>query len=173
MRTKKIALLLLSLFFMACSSLKHLEPESEFGTTAHGSYIELWVSNGDKSVKIIERKGELIAIDEDSIYALVYQDEADTLCMGIPREKVNSFNLYHAKPNTSYWTIPAFALMSASHGRFALATAPLNLFTTSLIQNYILRKSRSQENDLNLDELSPYARFPRGLPPGLQARDIR
>jgi hypothetical protein len=172
MRTKQIALLLLSLSFVACGSYKHLEDESEFGTSEHGSFIRVWEETGKNSSDVKESQGELIAIDADSLYALVYPNDGDTICIGIHRANINSFNLYYAKPNTSFWTIPVFTLFSASHGFFAIITAPLNIIATSLTQNYVLRKSRSQEGDLKLDELSTYARFPKGLPPGIRTKDI-
>jgi len=172
MRTKQIVLLLLSFSFVRCGNFDHLKDQSEFGKFEHGLFIRVWEEQGLNSSNIIERKGELIAIDSDSLYTLVYLPGGDTLCMGIHRKRVNSYNLYYAKPNTSFWTIPVFTLATVSHGFFAILTAPLNLFGTSLTQAYILRESHSQESDLNLDELAPFARFPRGLPPGLSAKDI-
>lgn len=173
MNTKKLLLLLLSFSLVNCSYYQHLEDQSEFTTTEHGSFIRVWEKQNGNFSNTVERRGELIAVDKDSLYMLVYQLEADTVCKGLHRNKVSAFNLYYAKPNTSFWTIPVFTLVTASHGLFAIVTAPLNLLITSLTQGYILRESHSEEGDLNIDELSPYARYPRGIPDGVDKAMIK
>jgi|GEM_PF-3087640 len=173
MRTNQILLLLFSFSITSCSYYQHLEDQSEFDKTEHGSFIRVWEKQEANISSATERQGELIAIDSDSLYLLVYQAEADTICMGIHRHRVDAYSLYYAKPNTRFWTIPAITLLSASHGMVSIISAPINLIATSFVQGYVLRRSRSEESDFKIDELSPYARFPRGIPSNIKVNDIR
>tara|TARA_R110002050_G_scaffold144363_2_gene269896 strand:- start:16183 stop:16707 length:525 start_codon:yes stop_codon:yes gene_type:complete len=167
-----ISLALLSFLLGGCSYYKHIEDESEFGKSPKGSFIRIWVKLDKNTSDLNELRGELIAVDSAQLYLIPVETEIDGICKAISKVNIESFSLYYAKPNTSFWTIPLFTAISASHGIFAFFTAPINLMSTSFTQAYIARKSRSQESDINFDELAAFARFPYGLPSGIRIEDI-
>tara|TARA_R110002050_G_scaffold47360_8_gene110626 strand:- start:3564 stop:4088 length:525 start_codon:yes stop_codon:yes gene_type:complete len=173
MKTRMIiSLALLSFLLGGCSYYQHLEDESEFNKSTKGSFIRVWVNLDENSFETKEYQGELIAVDSTQLYVIAVDTDVDSVCTALSKSNIESFNLYYAKPNTAFWSIPVFTGFTITHGVFLIATAPLNLLITSLTQGHALRASRSQESDLNLDELAPFARYPRGIPAGLTIEDI-
>jgi len=155
-----------------CSFYENLQDEEDFIKSTKGSFIKVWASLGSDTAESEQIQGELIAIDSNKLYLLLSDYEVAAPCIAIERDKVYYFELYYAKPNTSFWTIPVFTAMTASHGIFSFITTPISGLVTSLTQAYIMRSSYSESNVMTIDELMPFARYPRGLPSGVRLEDI-
>ena len=161
--------ILFSLMLGACENYNYLPSQRDFKTSPLGSYLTLYYSSPLSSTGLDEAEGELIAVSSDSVYLL----NKGSFCEAIARDSISGYDLQYAKPNRSYWTTAGFLAWSLTHGQLALATAFLNLIAVNVIDENTVRNSFSDEQDLTLDELSPYARFPKGLPDGVNKKDIK
>lgn len=161
--------LFFSLMLGACENYNYLPSQKDFKTSSLGSYLVLYYQSPLSSTGLDETEGELIAISSDSVFVL----NKGSFCEAIARDSVSGFDLQYAKPKRSYWTTAGFLAWSLTHGQLAVGTAFLNLIAVNLIHENIVRNSFSDEQDLTLDELSLFARFPKGLPDGVNKKDIK
>ena|SRR5258708_2532525 len=135
-------------------------------TDAFGGWINLTLKSSQKSFQ-----GELIAINTDSIYVMTNGK--------VQREEISDVNsarliLYKTSSEEyALWT-SLMSLGTISNGYFLVFTLPLTLIagistTNSESQriNYIDYPQNSWE------ELMKYARFPQGLPQGLDVGDLK
>jgi hypothetical protein len=173
MKTKAfISWVLLSFFIGGCEMHKKIADESEFTQSTKGTFIKLWATLENDTLVSKELQGELIAVDSAALYMLLIDEKAEATCIAIERDKVDYFDLYYARPKTSFWTIPILTALTATHGIFFLISTPVSLLVTSLTQAYVIRSSYSESNSITIDELMPFARYPRGIPHGLSLEDI-
>tara|TARA_R110002050_G_scaffold144363_2_gene269895 strand:- start:15651 stop:16169 length:519 start_codon:yes stop_codon:yes gene_type:complete len=172
MREIKRLIYLIVLFFfilVACRNYNYLPSQNEFKTSPLGSYIVLYYQSPDGPKGLIQIEGELIAVSNDSIYIL---DKLNS-CEAISRDSVKTFELQHVKPRISHWTTAGFMAWSLTHGVLAPGTAFLNFIAVNTIHETIRRNSFNDELELAVNELLPFARFPRGLPDGVSKVDIK
>lgn len=162
-------IILFSLMLGACENYNYLPSQKDFKTSFLGSHLTVYYTSPLSSTGLDEAEGELIAISSDSVYVL----NEGSFCEAIARDSISGFDLQYAKPNRSYWTTAGFLAWSLTHGQLAAGTAFLNLIAVNLIHENIVRNSFSDEQDLTLDELLPFARFPKGLPDGVNKKDIK
>lgn len=165
----KINLLALLIFWVLCSSCSSVRPEylrtpTEVDQGTNGSFIKVY----GKSDRVL--KGELIAIDDYHVYIL---DQKTNVCTKLNLEYARRFKIYYAKTSNYAWTVPVFTLSSLWGGFFAVLTLPLNLAVTSFITAGGKRAYRYTDNNLILDDLRMFARFPQGIPPGIDLIDIK
>lgn len=124
----------------------------------------------------VERKhnkpvyGELIVADWRRL--IVYQYRTDS-CVEIPRYDVDDYILYFAKPRNYGATIPFSLLVVAAHGYYAVFTLPFNLITSIAITAGAYSSVRYTREQMPYTSLHMFARFPQGLPSGLDLRNIR
>jgi hypothetical protein len=113
-------------------------------------------------------EGELIAIDRDTIH--VY---AAGRLMSLPRASARSVTLTAFRIN--YESIAAWAalgtLSTASHGVGLILTAPIWMLagTAAASNASVAPRIRSTDPDV----LRRFARFPQGIPPGLDRTTLR
>lgn len=122
----------------------------------------------------ITRAGELIAVEDDSLYLLPAIENAD-LC-ALAWQDVRKAKLVRYKPKSEEmfaWTFLG-TLSTLSHGFWLLLTAPFWILFGGISTDSMARSA-----DLYYypgepwEAFAPYARFPRGMPPGLDAVTLR
>ena len=156
-----IALMLLS----SCKAPAYLPEVNNIGVNEFGSSITV---NFPKGADI---EGELIAIDSENMIVLTKEKDIKHL-QTIPITDISSFKLMYAQPKKYGGTIPAFALLSLSHGYLAVFTAPINIVVTSVITARGANAFTYNDKNISLENLKMFARFPQGLPPHIAIADI-
>lgn len=132
--------------------------------TAVGSWVDVRVGVEGTSVRL---SGELVAVSADSIYLFA----PDTL-RAVPMATVRSVAV--ARYSTPTTSISAWGLLgtlsTASHGIYALASAPIWLITWTATEVYVNHQSVDKTTDI--ERLRPYARFPQGIPALIDRRRL-
>ena len=135
---------------------------------AFGGWAAVWV---DKSYRPAF-EGELIAISADSVFVLVSDSLVARSLKGVRRVRVVGYD--PKAVDLMNWTL-AGTLSTASHGIVAILSAPVWLLVGSAVTS-----SAARSSEINVpgyyrtwDDLRPYARFPQGLPPGLDRTTLR
>jgi hypothetical protein len=135
-------------------------------STAYGGWIELThIDSADQ-----RSQGELIAVSADSVWVLVGNQ-----AIVIPTARVRDGKLtaYVAqKGNLATWTAVG-ALATLSNGGFLLFTAPMWIIGGSLVVGAESRAPERKAPPLTWAELAPFARFPQGIPPGLELTSLQ
>lgn len=162
-----IFITILCIVFSHCASTNApmgwlVKPES-VPTDTYGAWIKIRTHHGLIS-------GELISLMNDTVFV------ADTAALhGVASADIISARL--ATYNAAHSNIGAFAffgtISTISNGAFLIFTAPM-----WIIGGTIASIIRSYEPIIDypkrpLTDFSPYARYPQGLPSGLQRNDIR
>jgi hypothetical protein len=129
---------------------------------AYGGWIELaYRESGDKR----RTDGELIAVSADSVWVL-----NENRGVVIPTIMVQSGKLtaYAAQTGTlTTWTVVG-TLATISNGAFLIFTAPMWLIGGSLTVGGESRSPERKHPPLTWMELAPFARFPQGMPEGIE-----
>ena len=132
---------------------------------AYGGWIAVERAQ-DTSKQTVE--GELIAVTPDSLYVLT----PDSL-LSLPMGEITSATLttYDARlGRLATWTALG-AISTISHGVGLVLTFPLWTIAGSTLTASASKAPRVQSADAT--SLQPYARFPQGLPLGLDRRALR
>ena len=154
-------------FLLGCAS--HTAPDdwlpeaAETQWEAYGGWVS--VRCWEYATTCSDADGELIAVSPDTLYILTgYRLEA------IPVTGLEDMVVTAWDPRTG--TIAGWAvfgtLLTASNGMFAVISMPIWIIagTTSAVAQSTAPRERS------LRALQRYARFPQGLPPGLDRRTL-
>ena len=134
---------------------------------AHGGWASLQV-RGESRRAVHE--GELLAIQADSVFIL--EREA---CIGLPTAKVVDATVMGYDSNKgplARWTLMG-TLTTPSHGYFLILSAPVWIITGSILTGMQSRVSQAALTSANWERARAYARFPQGLPPGLDRASLR
>lgn len=105
--------------------------------------------------------GELIAVGEDRVFILT-----EAGLRSIPRSDVRHGTL--ALYETNAGKTAAASLITLTHGRFLLLTAPM-WFALAIGES---REPLLPVRQESLDSIRKYARFPQGLPPDLDPASL-
>ncbi len=159
---------LMVLFFSSCTITNYLPQASKIPEYPYGAYIKIVTKAGDKNLR---NKGELISAGDEKIVLL---DKKDNHCIEIPVDSILRFKLYYAKSDHVYWwTIPALAALSATHGYFGILTIPANLIVTSSVYASSQLGFQYTEKNLPIISLYMYARYPQGIPSNVDIKSIK
>ncbi len=130
-----------------------------------------WFYTTDLGPRQPQTEGELIAISADSVYVL----DGDTLktfvLKDIQRARVIAFN--NQSSSYTLWT-SLLAVGTLANGAFASFTLPLTLAVG--IPTTIAEAKRQNFFEYPLhdwNQLGKFARFPQGLPQGLNTNDLK
>jgi hypothetical protein len=156
----------------ACSYPTYLPKIEKLGEDRFGSYIMIRQPNS----KII--KGELISVENARIRVLVDSTNygEPTIyrkMLSIDPLRMESYTVYFAKPISYEAFIPLLCLTSISHGLFAVFSLPINLISTIAIVSGERKVTSYKMRDINLDQLRMFARYPQGIPPGIDFATIK
>jgi len=166
MKTKTGFLALLVFLLSGCNIglPKYLPTPDQLGVNEYGSYISITMQQGSTL------HGELIAVDNDSIVVLKKSTNA---CIVMPVSGVKRFSLNYAQPKNYGWAIPLYSLLTISHGWFMIFSFPVNLIATAIIYSEGKNAFRYRTHEISLESLKMYARFPDGIPPGIDLAGIK
>jgi len=168
MKTKIGFLVLIILGITGCSSPKFLPSADTIDINHYGSHISVNYITGDKI------NGELIAINTEEMVVLTGSDEKNNKrCVSFPLTEIKSFRLAYASPKHYGWTIPTFTLFTIAHGWFLVLTAPINLITTIAVTTSGENAFVYSNKNMTYDKMKMFARFPQGLPPGIDLANIQ
>jgi hypothetical protein len=164
MKTNILPFSLVILFLSSCLTPKYLPEFSKIDVNEYGSYIKI---TRKTSFKI---DGELLAIDNDKIIVLTKETKK---CLAVSFSDVKSFKLMYAKPKHYGWTIPAFIAYPFMHGWYSVFTIPIHLVVTISVTATGENSYNYSDKNISMDKLKMFARFPQGIPPNLDLRNIK
>ena len=139
----------------------------EAQATAYGGWIEL---THQSSAEPRRTEGELIAVSADSVWVL-----SETHGVVIPTSAVGKGKLtvYAGQRGTlTTWTVLG-ALSTLSNGGFLIFTAPMWIIGGSIAIGGESRAAERKHPPLTWTELAAFARFPQGMPDGVELRALR
>jgi hypothetical protein len=170
MSSTKIVVMLIAVFAMCASCASMKAPSGTVPTRkglekeAYGAWMTLTLDGSVVS-------GELIAVDNDSIYVL-----PENGLQKFATSSVDTAKMVLYRPDTGKyiaWTAVT-SVATIANGAFLVITFPITVITgvvTSSVEgdriNFLDRATASWE------EMSKFARFPQGLPPGIDLGSLR
>jgi hypothetical protein len=142
-----------------------LPKPAEAQASAYGGWIELtYVQTAEQRAD-----GELIAVSADSVWLL---SENEALVIPTAAVKAGKLTAYAAqKGGLVGWTLLG-ALATISNGAYLLLTAPMWIIGGSLAVGSESRAPQRKISPLAWAELAPFARFPQGLPEGIDVTTL-
>ncbi|HKQ56499.1 MAG TPA: hypothetical protein VJY35_01410 [Candidatus Eisenbacteria bacterium] len=144
-----------------------LSPAVDAQRAAHGGWLSLQMKGDSRRAN---HEGELLAIQADSVYMLEHG-----ACIALPTAHVIEATLTAYEANSGLlagWTL-AGTLSTASHGAWLLLSAPVWIITGAVQSASESRAARTTIRSSNWEDARPYARFPQGLPEGLDRASLR
>jgi hypothetical protein len=190
---KTLGLLVVLLLAASCESYDFLPKQEEYKNYTKGNSIKLWYYTPGDSADVNELRsffsfsdsiydelnelaGELIALSSDSIYILEGLYPAvgkGSGCISIAKSAIFAYDLYYAKPGIDQSTTTIVgSIFSVTHGLLGVISFPINIIVTSAVNRSIESGSISNETNIELEELNKFARFPRGIPQGVELSRI-
>jgi len=163
MKSKLYLIGFFALLFCSCNTIKYLPSREEIDINQYGSYIR--ISHIDKKFTI----GELIAVDSSQLIVL---PKNANFCTAVPRDQVKSYSVRYAKPKEYLKSIPLLLLLTLSHGNYLIVSLPINLFTTLAVLVSAEKEFEYTHKTITFDQLAMFARFPQGLPEGIDVSSI-
>lgn len=158
---------------LACAACAHnpaprgwLPRPVEAQTSAYGGWIELtYREDGARR----HTEGELIAVTADSVWVLTGTQGAVISTSAIEQGKLAA---YAAETGTMQTWALLGTLATISNGAFLVFTAPMWLIGGSLTVGSESRSAERKHPPLEWLGLAPYARFPQGMPEGVELRAL-
>ena len=134
---------------------------------AHGGWATVTYRR-DRNVTDIN--GELIAVNEEGLLIMTVHGLKE-----IPREMIREFSVAAYQPSVKQIAASAVlgTLSTASHGRFALLSAPVWVVSGSGIAARESREPVVEYPKIAWEGLSKYARFPQGLTEPVDRQSLR
>lgn len=179
MRTKKAVTaaiaFMLAILLSGCASTTAprgwLPSAREAQQEAHGAWISLEYDTGSFGMVA---EGEFIAVGRKSLFMLIQHVNQDTL-IAIPLGQVKRGRLttYGSKHGgLAVWTVLG-SLSTGSHGVGAILSFPVWIISGSLATAAQSYAPIEKFPVSTWDELRKFARFPQGLPEGLDQRTLK
>lgn len=166
MKTKLYLIGIITLILSGCATTGHLPTSDKIDVFEFGSHITILY----KKPSNLRLSGELIALENDTIVVLSSHVKK---CRSISIADVRKFTLSYTTPKQYGWTIPIFSLLSLSHGWMAVFTIPINLAVTIIATTSALDAAQFTNKNMTYEDLSMFARYPQGIPPGIELDSIK
>ena len=134
---------------------------------AHGGWLSFQVKGGRRGTV---HEGELLAIQADSIFIL-----ERGAWFGLPTSQVAKATLMAYDANTgplALWTLGG-TLSTASHGLVLIFSAPIWILSGTAATASQSRAPRTTFTPATWERARAYARFPQGMPEGLDRSSFR
>ncbi|MGE5693532.1 MAG: hypothetical protein ACM3YF_07120 [Candidatus Zixiibacteriota bacterium] len=146
-----------------------LETPSKVQSQAYGAWAEVQYKMASSKKKLTV-SGELIAFEEESVYVLT-----DSLLVGMPTSNIIKAKLTSYDSNAGLLAIWALVgtLSTPSHGVGLIFSAPAWIVGGSTATVQQSRTPIKRFPDKPWQELRGYARFPQGLPSGLDWQSLK
>lgn len=171
----KLPALLICLIFAlgSCRSYPDFLPEATaihqnvFGSEIHLKEMSF---DGEGYLEDIEAvEGELLAVADSGVFLRVLADPKESSVESyrfVERNRIEWYKIYLFQASRPAWSFPVLALASLSHGFFGVITLPINMILSGVAYGSLSDKASYTAKELPYEEISKYARFPQGLPPG-------
>jgi len=170
MSIKHIFMLAIFAGLMSCAHVPVYLPKLDnLGSSPNGAFIKVSQQAG------ITLYGELISADTASVYVLTDRAYHNMKrCVKIPMEDVTDFRLRYAAPGSYGWSMPVFGLLVAplTAGILSMFTIPMNLIVTGAVVSGSYQSTLYTKEDLRKTDLWKFARYPQGLPAGIDLATI-
>jgi len=163
MKTKLFICLALLLALGSCKAPHYVPPTEYVGIERYGSQIIIIPVVGEKI------KGEFIAIDDDMFIIL---NDGTGKITHIPQSDIKRFKIRYAQPKQYGWTIPVSVASTVVHGWFLVFTAPLNAVVSTGATVSGASDFTYKDSAMSYDEIQMFARFPQGIPEGVELGEI-
>jgi len=161
---KLFTLLALTALIVSCGTPRYVPTPKNVGNELYGSFIVLKILDRESSIQ-----GELIAVNEDDLVILNARGMITTL----PKSSVGEFEVKYANSQGKYgWHILIYTLLSLGHGLKLVISVPVNLITTTSISLSAAKDYKYNNETIGYEKLRMFARFPQGIPEGIQLTDI-
>ena len=162
------------LLFSGCATVKtpsgFLPGVKEVETATYGGWMVVIYTSAEESVTKIALGGELIAIQNDSVF--LFSPETINI---IPTDFIKQATLVFHKNNPGSFALWSGlgTLSTISHGAFLIFSAPLWIITgiTATITE-ANRPNKLEYPGSSLQEINKFARFPPGIPDGLELKNL-
>lgn len=161
----KTKILFIAIIFLAvgCGSRYYVPSFNDIKTNTFGARIEVTTLDN------IWIEGELISADINNI--VVLRDDS-LKCELVPLRNIKNFKIEYARGKFYGWSIPVFAAFGLSHGMNGILTIPINLISTISITAGGAN-AFTYLNNVPTDSLFQFARFPGGIPKGIDTSSIK
>jgi hypothetical protein len=173
MQMKITIAFILLLFFSSCYVNKNVPLTKDIDKWPYGAQVAIRYSENTKIARRGEGyfiKGELLAVENDSLYILTYPPSAVVI---FSKEELSTmivaFSLTSDAPNKfSGWTA-LLCLSTLAHGYFAVFSLPLNLIVGANVAASAAQSTFAAlyPDNISWDELKKFSRFPQGIPEGV------
>jgi len=159
---------LLGLLFVGTACFRTTAPRGWLSTAdaaqreAYGGWIRVETAHGAFA------EGELIAVTPETLFVLSLDSLASVPISAVTLATLTAYDAQHGVLRT--WTLLG-SLATVSHGVLLILTLPVWITTGALSTASASKAPRIQS--LDPAALRPFARFPQGIPPGLDRHAIR
>ncbi|MEP7226796.1 MAG: hypothetical protein ABI785_05505 [Gemmatimonadales bacterium] len=158
---------------VACEGCAHnsapqgwLPKPAEAQAAAYGGWIELSYKQATEK----RADGELIAVSADTVWLLGLEQ---ALVIPTATVKQGKLTAYAAqKGPVALWTVLG-TLSTISNGWFLIFTAPMWIVGGSLSVGSESRAPERKSPQLGWEDLASYARFPQGMPEGVELNTLK
>ncbi len=163
---KRLGLLAPTLLMASACAIQHSSPDGFLPSSekaqedAFGAWIDVIYSDGGQHR---QATGELIAVGPDSIWV---KDATGGVVLPLGAQVSGRVVWYDSDPGKMVGAVLLGMVSTISNGYFLIFTAPLWLIGGS-ISVRIQGELPIVELPAVPSQLSPYARFPQGMPPGV------
>lgn len=171
MKTKFLLSFIIAVVLSSCKYPEYLASVENIDVNPHGAMIIAYINNSIRQVR-----GELIACDREKLIVLtdsIHAKNEGREIVKLSWHEVRKFRLQFAKPKNYVWSMPVYTLATVSHGFFAVFTAPANLAATITVNNSGIQAFSYDKGEISIEDISMFARYPQGIPPGIDTVSIR
>ena len=158
---------------VACAGCAHnsapqgwLPKPTEAQAVAYGGWIELTYAESEDR----HTDGELIAVSAESVWVLSGNQGLVIPTATVKKGKLTAYAAQ--KGPLALWTVLG-TLSTISNGWFLIFTAPMWIVGGSLSVGSESRAPERKSPQLSWEELAPYARFPQGMPEGIDLSTLK
>ncbi len=163
-----LGLLLFLALLSSCRSHYMMPDAAKAHENVYGSFIEIKMT---RDAIVPTARGELIAVDDTVLY-LLSEEEDEIYHLHLKREWITNFRLHHYRGKHPVAFNIFLGLVPISHGVIAPLSLVTNIVTMGIVNGRIKDRASSRMDEIGFEDLSRYARFPQGFPPGLEFSDL-
>jgi hypothetical protein len=161
MKTKALFIILLTMIVLSgCYRPGYLPRVDSMHESPYGSYMKMKSDTKGKAT------GELIAIDNNLMYILLFED-GEKRVETIAVDDIEKFTVIFAEAPSYGGFIPLSAVVTLVHGFFLVLSLPVNVIATGTIAAISHDQVSYSDDDITIEQLRQFARFPQGIPQGL------
>lgn len=170
-RSKFVLMVSFVMSMISCSTkIPVVNDINTYHQNPYGAYIEVKVQGVQDILKF---KGELISADAKKI--ILRTLDIPNVVRPFATKDIKSYKVYFTYEK-HVGTTPFFiinSLTTLTHGYFLLITLPANLGVMALIENNKNNNFIFTSKEMSLNQLYKFARFPSGLPPGINLNNLQ